>query len=230
MHSRLAAALVIGFFVASPLASTAQTTDASPVEVPPDPGNTRLFLAPTARMLPPGVVSMTLLGPLPLLQVGITNRLSMGVGAFPISFEGGRPIILLMPKWQPYHADRTNAAVGALHFVGTGDATIGMVYGVITRGDGDHAVTAGAGWLYARDESSGGASPALIVGGEHRLGRHLKLMGDAYLARGGGIASAAMRVMATRFGTHFTVDLGMMFALADDEVLPFPAILLAWRF
>jgi hypothetical protein len=230
MPSIVVAALTVGLLIGPAVTAYGQTNQSLPADVPFDPASTRLFLTPTARMLPAGAVSLTLLGPLPLLQAGITDHLSFGAGVFPVSLGEGRPIVLLVPKWQPYHRGRTIAAVGALHFVGTGEATLGMAYGVVTRGDEDHAVTAGVGWLYARDQSSGGASPAVIVGAERRLGRHVKLLGDAYLAQGGGVASIATRLMGTRFGTRFSVDLGMMLVLADDDLVSLPAILAAWRF
>jgi hypothetical protein len=230
MRSRLGFSLTAALLVASTLTAGAQTTPPAAADRPPDPGDTKLFLTPTARMLPAGSMSLTLLGPLPLLQMGITNRLSMGAGVFPVSLGGARPIVLLAPKWQPYGDGHTSLAVGALHFVGTGDATIGMAYGVVTRGASDSAVTAGLGWLYARDESSGGASPAVILGAERRLSRHTKLMADGYLAEGSGVASVGLRIMGTRFGTRFSVDIGTILVLADDELVSFPIVLAGWRF
>jgi len=218
-------AMLLGLLAAPSPARAGQASQAAP-PVTPDPSDTRLAFSPTARTLPQGEVSITLFGILPLVQVGIVDRFSMGTGLFFIPVEGGHPPLILLPKGQVFRSERTHAAIGALHVVGPNHASIGLAYGVVTRGTSDAAVTAGIGWLYARDDDEGGAAPAAIVGAERRLGHRWKMVADAYIFNGGAWISGAARL--TR--THFTADFGLMTIGVDGDFLAFPTILLAWRF
>jgi hypothetical protein len=190
-----------------------------------DPADTRLVLTPTARTLPRGNVSLTLLGMLPLVQVGITDRVSIGGGAWGWSFDEGRPIVFLLPKVQVYRGERTLASVGAIHFIGPDQSSIGMAFGVVTRGNDRTAWTGGAGVLYARSSANGGAAPAAIVGVDHRLAARHKLVADAYVFDTGAIANVAWRY--TR--VHFAADVGLMIVGVDDG-FAVPMAVLAWRF
>jgi len=212
-------------FTASP-ALAGQGTQTPPPAVAHDPSDTRLVVSPTARTLPRGDVSVTLLGILPLIQVGIVDRFSMGVGPFLVPVEGGRPPLVLMPKAQLFRGDRTQASIGALHLAGPDDSSVGLAYGVVTRGTSDAAVTAGIGWLYARDDDESGAVPAVIAGMERRLNPRWKVVGDAYIFNGGAWTSGAARLTRTRF----TADFGLMIVVADGDFIAFPTILLGWRF
>jgi hypothetical protein len=89
---------------------------------------------------------------LPFVQVGITDRLSMGAGTPLVFFgdESGRPV-WLTPKYQFYKGPRTSAAVGVMHFVIVGEnVRFGLAYTVVTAGGDDDALTMGMGWAYAR--------------------------------------------------------------------------------
>ena len=120
---------------------------------PADANATRLLFAPTGRSLRKGegyVGVYEFL--LPFVQVGITDRLSMGVGTPLVFFgdESGRPV-WITPKLQVYKGPRTSAAVGVMHFFIVGEnVRFGLAYAVATTGDSDDAVTMGVGLAYAR--------------------------------------------------------------------------------
>ena len=118
-----------------------------------DPNATRLFFAPTARSLPRGhgyVADYQFL--MPSVQVGITDRFSVGAGT-PLLFLDGvsKNPLWFTPKLQLTRGARTSTAVGVMHLTAFGDASsLGFAYAVATSGDTDNAVTAGVGWAYAR--------------------------------------------------------------------------------
>jgi hypothetical protein len=196
-------------------------SSAGAAQLPPDPADTKLVLAPTARTLPRGDVSIMFLGIFPIAQVGLTDRLSIGGGVFGVS----GPIIAVTPKYQVIRRPGTSFTVGALHFQSLDAASLGLAYGVVTHGTDDNAVTVGMAWLYIRDEADVGAAPAAIVGAEHRISSRGKLVADAYLFDGGAWTSAAYRLV----WTHVAVDLGLMFSAVNGHALAFPVVLVLWR-
>jgi hypothetical protein len=115
---------------------------------------TRLLFAPTARSLRKGEVSFGVLEFLaPFVQVGITDRISMG-GGTPLVFgwdESSRPF-WITPKVQVVRTQRAQAAVGLLHMFNVDGDSAGIAYGVSTFGDTDNAATVGVGMGYADDD------------------------------------------------------------------------------
>ena len=191
-----------------------------------DPADTRLLLAPTARTLPKGEFSITLIGVLPLFQGGVTDRISMGAGIFGFAADQGRAPVLVMPKVQVFRGARTFVAAGALHLIGPKDASIGLGYAVLTRDAGRSAFTAGAGVLYARDSEVRGSAPAAILGVEHRFSGRAKVVADAYVFDNGALVSAAFRLVRTRFHADF----GVLIMAASDSRGAVPALIVGWRF
>ena len=121
-------------------------------ESPDDPNPTRLLVGPTARSLDQGQVYLDSFGiSLPFVQVGITNRVSMGAGA-PLLFPGVTPgdVFWLTPKVQVFRGEQNQAAVGVFH-VKAGDEASGIAYGVMTHGAPDGAVTLGVGYTLPRE-------------------------------------------------------------------------------
>jgi hypothetical protein len=124
-----------------------------------DPNVSRLFFAPTGRSLEKGegyfgIYEMFL----PFVQVGLTDRISIG-GGTPLYFggDGDRPI-WFTPKVQLLARPRTRLAVGVLHFTNLDNGNLGIAYGVVTQGTGDAAVTVGVGYGYIRTEGERGVS------------------------------------------------------------------------
>src|SRR5262245_22546694 len=82
------------------------------------PGASRLFLGPTARMLPPGEGYIAGYGLLvPTVQVGVTKRFSIGAGTLPIGLllYDAPFTFWVTPKVQIFDGARTDVAAGVLH-------------------------------------------------------------------------------------------------------------------
>jgi hypothetical protein len=220
---------------------------------PADANATRLLFAPTGRALNRGEGYVGVYGfLLPFVQVGITDRLSMGAGT-PLLFfgdESSRPL-WLTPKYQFYRSPRASAAAGVLHFVVLGDdVQVGLAYAVGTFGSEDNALTAGVGWAYAhyyeteddpscvstrppglpceepRRTSETVRAPVVMVGGERRLSRRVKLVTENYLFEAGGVASLGVRFL----GDRLSADLGMFAPLSSEEVFLAPIVNFVWTF
>lgn len=189
--------------------------------LPPDPNATRLFFAPTARSLRRG---QTYLGVfeilIPFVQVGVTDRLSVGGGTpliFGVDDDWDRPV-WVTPKLQVFDSGRTQVAVGVLHAFDAEHAGGGIAYGVVTRGSDVKSFTAGAGLAYAVD---GGRAGVVMIGGEGRVSRNMKLITENYLWRGGeGIVSAGVRF----FNERLSADLGLAAPIGVDALFLFPVI------
>lgn len=217
---RLACAVVL-------LAASVHAQEPSPAPplTPADPADTRLVLVPTARTLPAGDVTLTLLGPIPIVQVGLADRFSLGAGPFWFALDEGIAPVLIVPKLQVIRRPGWQAAVGALHLAGLSDASVGLAYGVVTKGTSDGAVTGGIGYVYLRSEGEGGAAPAVLAGAERRISRRVKFVADAYVFDFGGWATAVLR----RTGEHFALDAGVI-VFGGDGAFGGPTVMLTWRF
>jgi hypothetical protein len=185
----------------------------------------KLFLGPTGRSLRRGegyfAIDSVLL---PVFQVGITDRLSFGVGK---PFWVFTPAFWVTPKVQLYRGESTTVATGVLHLVVPDFGVGGVGYVVATRGTRDDAVTIGGGWLYGRDadgEDAGGAA-LLIIGGEHRTGRRSKVVTENYVFRDGAIATVGGRFI----GETFSFEAGVIVPIAGGSSFPGPFFNFIWH-
>ena len=122
----------------------------------PDPNDTRLFFAPTGRMLArgDGYFSDTYLLLLNFVG-GVTSRFTMG-GGFSIipSDNPQNNILYITPKFGILQSERVNVAIGGVAalagFEGMDDKlrNFGILYGVGTVGSPDASVTLGTGLAY----------------------------------------------------------------------------------
>lgn len=190
-----------------------------------DPNPSRLFFGPTARPLKAGDVYLGVYEVfMPFVQVGVTDRFSIGAGTPLIFGDGsGRPF-WLTPKMTLVARPRTQVAVGAMHIANIDGDSLGIAYGVVTQGSRDSAVSVGVGVAYSRFEDT--SPPVLMLGGEHRVHRNLKLVTENYVFDGGGIASAGVRFMSGRL----SADLGLASPLGVDEFFVFPMVNFVWAF
>ena len=190
-----------------------------------DPNPTRLFFGPTGRPLKRGDVYLGVYEIfIPFVQAGITDRFSIGAGT-PLIFGGGgdRPF-WLTPKFTVIARPKTQVAVGAMHMMNIDGDSLGVAYGAMTQGTRDTAFTVGVGYAYEEFEDSG--APVVMIGGEHRVHRHVKLVTENYVFREGGIASAGVRFMTGRL----SADLGLATPLGVDDVFVFPMVNFVWTF
>lgn len=185
----------------------------------PDLHRTRLFFAPTGRALDRGEVSFGVFQFIaPFVQVGVTDRISMG-GGTPLLFgidDWNRPF-WITPKVQVVRADRAQAAVGLLHVFDADGDHGGIAYGVGTIGDNDNAFTGGAGLAYADDERGW----VVMGGAEGRLTSNMKVMTENYVWKGGdGILSAGVRFL----GERLSADLALAVPVGVGDFIAFPVV------
>lgn len=184
---------------------------------PADPNATRLFFGPTGRSLKRG---QTYLGVyemiLPFVQVGITDRISIG-GGTPLMFgggESGRPF-WITPKVQLISGQATQVSVGVFHgFSGSGGGDYGGVaYVVGTHGNTASSFTVGAGLAYS---GGGGRSPVVMVGGERQFRRNMKLITENYIWNSAnGVVTGGVRF----FGERLSADVALAVPIADFFVV-----------
>ncbi len=189
-----------------------------------DPNSTRLLFGPTGRAIPRGQVYLGVYEALvPFVQVGVTDRFSIG-GGTPLIFDFSDwdRLYWITPKLQVYSGGGTHAAVGLFHgFAGDGNA--GIAYGVVTRDTSGGAFTVGAGMGYTSDGSRGGV---LMVGGEAPARRNIKWVTENYLWKSTAVTSGGCRF----FGEHLSADLAVAVAFTDDGAFAFPVVNFVYRF
>jgi hypothetical protein len=193
--------------------------------LPQDPHNTRLMFAPTGRSLRRGEGYFGLYEiSMPFVQVGITDRLSVGGGTPLIFLSGGdfHPV-WFTPKFQVIARDTVQAAAGVIHVTGTDGHDAGIAYGVTTFGRFDNAATVGFGYAY----SGHNRTPIVMLGGEYRQSRRIKWITENWLWKedGNGFVSGGMRFI----GERLSADLSLLVPLVDEGFV-FPVVSFAWAF
>ena len=188
--------------------------------LPPDPNTTRLFFAPTGRSLKKGQVYLGIYEfVIPFVQVGITDRLSIG-GGTPLVFgieEWDRPF-WITPKYEVLDVRDTQVSVGVMQVFDTDGDGGGIAYGVVSRGTDVRSFTAGGGFAYGND---GGRAGVLMLGGEARLSRSVKAITENYIWKGGnGVVTAGVRF----FGERLSADLALAVPIGADGLIAFPLI------
>jgi hypothetical protein len=192
-----------------------------------DPNTSRLFFAPTGRAIPRGQVYLGMFQFLmPFVQVGVTDRFSVG-GGTPLLFGFGddweRPF-WVTPKMQVFNGSSAQASVGLFHIFDTDGNGAGIAYGVGTFGSRDASFTVGAGLAYAGTDEGGGV---LMLGGDRQFGRHMKFITENYVWKGGdGIASGGVRF----FGERLSADLALAVPIGADGFFVFPVVNFVYLF
>lgn len=200
--------------VMAPLLAEAQTVPPwkYPTTLASDPNTSRLFFAPTGRALKRGEAYVSVFEALlPSVQVGITDRLSLGGGVFWIPLgEHSRPF-WITPKLQVLNTGKTSAAIGAINIFNAGGANKdGIAYGVVTHGGAGGAVTLGGGYAYSGSSSRTRRSPLVMLGAEREVRTGLKLVTENYKFDGGGLVGGGLRY----YSDKWSADFGMMVAIA----------------
>jgi len=192
-----------------------------------DPNPTRLFFGPTGRSIKRGEAYIGVYELfLPFVQVGITDRISIG-GGTPLYFGGGsnRPF-WITPKVLVHDTGRVATSIGAMHFLNVDDINLGIAYVATTVGTTDDAVTVGVGWAYANTNRNNEGAAVAMLGGERRLSRRFKLITENYIFNGGGIVSGGLRSI----GDSLTTDLGLFVPLGAGGFVALPIVNFVWKF
>ncbi|HEX6589655.1 MAG TPA: hypothetical protein VF039_11565 [Longimicrobiales bacterium] len=193
-----------------------------------DPNETRLFFGPTGRTLPRGESYLGVFELyLPFLAYGVTDRVTVA-GGIPLFFGDDLPMILYVaPKVQLIRTDALSGSVGTLSFF-TSEGNAGLVYGAATveTRDGRASLTGGGGGAYAEGEMADGA--VLMLGGDVRVSRSLKLLTENYLIDD-DYDSVALLSFGIRFiGERLSADVGL--AIPSEASIALPLVNFVYSF
>jgi hypothetical protein len=192
-----------------------------------DPNPTRLFFGPTGRSLTQGAGYVGVYEILlPFVQVGLTDRISFGAGTPLIFGDGSAHPFWITPKVQVYTGASLQASVGVMHFLNVGDGNFGIAYVVGTRGTTDSAVTGGVGYAYDRSYNSKNGAAVVMIGGEHRVTRGMKILSENYIFNGGGILTGGVRWL----GERFSADLALVVPTDGGTTVAFPLVNVVYGF
>ncbi len=153
-----------------------------------DPNGGRLFFAPTARVAPSRKGAVTLYELIaPMLTLTMTEDLVLSAGTTLQTEVDGSRAWIVSGKYNLPTGRRFEAALAAMTVFG-GSEIWGMFYGVITIGDDERSITAGAGYSYFENSIGNQLSTAegasLFIGGDLRLGPDLKLVSENHFQPG----------------------------------------------
>lgn len=203
---------------------------------PEDPNATRLFFAPTGRMLKKGEGYLAnhwiffMDG-----YAGVTDRFTLGgtMTLFPTANFLKDNAYFISPKIGISQGDRFNTAVGAwiggAPFSDAAGAvnTFGIAYGVATWGGSDGAFTLGAGYGFAEGKLA--RNPMLMVGGTKRVSRRVSLVTENWIfpnVQDHPLVSAGIRTI----GDKVSWDIGGITVLGQGGTVLVPWIGAAWKF
>jgi hypothetical protein len=192
-----------------------------------DPNPTRLFFGPTGRSLKQGTGYFGVYEiVLPFVQIGVTDRISLGAGTPLIFGDGGARPFWITPKVQVYASESMQASVGVMHFLNVGDGNFGIAYVVGTRGTTDSAVTGGVGYAYDRSYDSTNGAAVVMIGAEHRMTRGMKILSENYIFNGGAILTGGVRWL----GERFAADLALVVPTDGGTTVAFPLVNVVYSF
>jgi hypothetical protein len=192
-----------------------------------DPNPTRLFFGPTGRSLKQGTGYFGVYEiVLPFVQIGVTDRISLGAGTPLIFGDGGARPFWITPKVQVYASESMQASVGVMHFLNVGDGNFGVAYVVGTRGTTDSAVTGGVGYAYDRSYDSTNGAAVVMIGAEHRMTRGMKILSENYIFNGGAILTGGVRWL----GERFAADLALVVPTDGGTTVAFPLVNVVYSF
>lgn len=196
-----------------------------------DPNATRLFFGPTGRAIGRGTGYFAVYELfMPFLSYGITDQFSISGGTPVIPGAIGK-LFYAAPKLTVLSRPGVDLAAGVLAFLLPDDGeSLGMFYGVGTFGSLDNAFTAGLGVpFYVGDESEIVDRFAVMLGGEARVSRRTKMIGESYFVPG---ESGALLMGGLRFfGERLSADAGLGLAVGEgDSACCLPIVNFVWVF
>ena len=179
----------------------------------PNSNSTRLFFAPTGRMLKKGegYFSDYYLF-FPGIAYGVSDNVTIGGGISLIPGVGfENQIFYLTPKIGIKATENANFAAGALimrvsDFGDDDHPIVGILYGVGTFGTTDKSFTIGIGYGFADGDLA--KKPMIMVGGESRVSRRIALVTENWILP--GVDSAIFSYGIRFFGEKISVDLAFL--------------------
>ncbi len=190
----------------------------------PNPNTTRLYFAPSARMLKQGegyFADYYLF--FPAFAYGITDNITIGGGMSLLpGVDFDKQVFYLTPKVGISATEKFNLAAGALIMKipdfdeETKSPLVGILYGVSTFGSTDGSFTLGLGYGFVDDDFAD--KPLVVIGGEKRLSRRIAFVSENWVMPGvdNPLVSYGLRF----FGEKLSVDLALMNILSDELIFP----------
>ena len=196
----------------------------------PNPNSTRLFFAPSGRMLDRGdgyVSDYEVF--FPGAAYGVTDNVSIGGGVSLIPAGLDEQFFYLTPKIGGEVHENVNLAVGALVVGGIPDeSTVGVVYGVGTFGPPDASITAGLGYGFAGTTMA--SSPVAMLGGELRVARRVSLVTENYFISETHSTQSLFSYGVRLMGEKMTVDLALFNTVGSGAGIGFPFLDFVFKF
>lgn len=190
----------------------------------PNPNATRLFFAPTARMLKQGdgyFADYYLF--FPAFAYGITNNITIGGGMSLIpGVDIDKQIFYFTPKVGLSATKKFNLGIGAL-IIKIPDfddedksPLVGILYGVGTYGNPNSSLTFGLGYGFVDDEVAD--KPMIMIGGEHRISRRLALVTENWILP--GVDNPMVSYGVRFFGEKMSFDLALLNTIGEGAIFP----------
>ena len=184
-----------------------------------NPNTTRLFFAPTARMLEQGrgYFSDYYLF-FPGFAYGVTDRFTLGGGVsiFP-GVAMDEQLFFFAPKFGLVQEDPVQFSVGALLVrVPDEHSVVGILYGVTTFGQPDASLTAGLGYGFVDGDLAD--HPMVMVGGEKRLTRRIAFVSENWIFP--GVDETLISYGLRFFGRRLSVDLALINMIGEEAFFP----------
>ena len=189
----------------------------------PNPNDTRLFFAPTARCLEAGsgyFADYYIF--FPMLAYGITDNITIAGG---MSLIPGLAIPDQLFYFTPkvgFNMNNSSLAAGILMagLPGEDEPLVGILYGVGTFGNADNNITGGLGYGYVDWEFAD--KPFVMLGGQFRTSRRVSFVSENWIFP--GLADPVLSGGFRLFGQALSVDLALIFpvgASGDWPLIPY---------
>ncbi len=195
-----------------------------------NPNNTRLFFAPTGRMVGGGKGYFSDYYVLfPGIAFGISDIFTIGGGISLIPGIGlDSQIFYFTPKAGLLQSEKLNIAGGLLviNVPGDDNGVVGIAYGVSTFGGEDANFTVGAGYGFADGDLAD--KPMIMLGFETRTSERLSLVSENWIFPevDNPLVSFGIRL----FGERMSVDLAMWSVIGANKFFLAPYVDFVYNF
>lgn len=186
----------------------------------PDPNQTRLLFAPTARSLRMGQAYFSIYQIFfPMVSVGVTDMftLSGGLSLFPAASQ---QLLYFSPKLHIVGSDQFDLAGGVLFLKVPFEDMGGIIYSVGSFGKPNSSLTFGLGYGFVGDKVA--SDPIILLGGEVRISRLAKFISENWFLPGDAdfnLISLGIRF----FGERLAADFALIYP-AGSGIKGFPFI------
>ncbi|MGH7675868.1 MAG: hypothetical protein ACREMV_11420 [Gemmatimonadales bacterium] len=195
-----------------------------------DPNTTRLFFGATGRTLARGsgyFADYYLF--FPFVAYGFHDRV-MASGGVSLVPGASNQLFYIAPKLGVVRGPTFNLAIGGAYATvpGEEDASVGAAYASVTIGPPDAAVTILGGYPFTTEDVS--QEPALMVGGDTRIGGASKLLAEVWKLPDVDDVPALFGVRW--FGERIAVDFGFLYLIGTDvegwPLIPWVDFVINW--